>query len=328
MPHTSEESWHELWGTFSVRDHCRRGAFISEVLFYDQLVLPVVPTADDLYAEAQAKGEKVDAAKLAKDEWERWKDAGWDPSRQTLLAAILKNKKRVELIPWTFDRQNEWQAKMKTAFADARRDGYFMTGSVLGRFAPRMARSVVAVSQYHSLGELRAGERIRRLEPHEPLPASTLLAVLGHELLMPADPEEDNFRHLEEALDVSSDPKYQACRRSLYEWQQKFISGDYTDAPSIKAAVENMTQLVHELKTATQQQKRWSWIKRFFTFMNVGSAFAALGGPLTASIGAGGTAVASVGTFVVDELAPKPGSSSGLPAATLVLNAQSELGID
>ncbi len=65
---STEETWYELWGTFSVRDHCRRGAFIPEVLLYDQLLLPVVPTADDFEREAQTKGEKVDAAKLAKAE--------------------------------------------------------------------------------------------------------------------------------------------------------------------------------------------------------------------------------------------------------------------
>ncbi len=38
--------------------------------------------------------------------------------------------------------------------------------------------------------------------------------------------------------------------------------------------------------------------------------------------------VASAGTFVVDELAPKPARSIGLPAATLVLDAQTKLGIE
>ena len=29
-----------VWGTFSVRDHCRPGAFVREVLLYDRLVVP------------------------------------------------------------------------------------------------------------------------------------------------------------------------------------------------------------------------------------------------------------------------------------------------
>lgn len=326
MSQPNDGVWHQLWGTLSVRDHCRRGAFISEVLIYDRLLIPVVATAADLEKEAQATGEKIDARKLAKVEWQRWEEAGWDPARQTLLTSVLRSKDRVDLVPWTFARQSEWRAKMKATFADARRDGYFLTGSILERFAPHMARAVVAVSQYHTLEELRSGEGIRRLEPHEPLASNTLLAVLGHELLVPDDPDHDDFRFLDEALDVASDPKYQACRRNLYEWQQQFVRSDYTDARSIKAAVEKMNDLVHELRTATERQRRWRWSKQLFAFLGVGSKVAAAMPP-AAPLFLGGGAVAAIGSFVVDTLTPNASLAAGLPAATLVLDAQSKLGI-
>jgi hypothetical protein len=38
----------------------------------------------------------------------------------------------------------------------ARSDGYAMTGSVLERFAPRMAQTVVAVSEYRSIEDLQS----------------------------------------------------------------------------------------------------------------------------------------------------------------------------
>jgi hypothetical protein len=322
------DAWYELWGTFSVRDHCRRGAFIAEVLLYDQLLLPVVPAADDFEREAEIKGEKIDAVKLAQQEWERWTKAGWNPARQTLLTIILKNKDRVSLIPWTLDRQSEWKASMDKEFSDARRNGYFTTGSVLEQFAPRMAKTIVAVSQYRSLAELRNGEGIRRVTRPKPLPTSTLLAVLGHELLLPGDPDEDNFRYLEEALDVSSDPTYRERRRKLYEWQQQFVREGMTDAPSIKAAVDHMETLVNDLRTANERQKRWRWARQFFNFLGVTAKVAALGGPATASYAAGGAAVASVGTFVVDEAAPRPIVEAGVAAATLVLDARTKLGIE
>jgi len=318
---------YQLWGTFSVRDHCRRGAFIAEVLLYDHLLLPVVPNAEDFEREAEARGERVDAAKLAREEWERWANAGWDPARQTLLSIILQDKERVTLIPWTLARQDEWKAKMSQEFS-ARRNGYFLTGSVLQRFAPRMAKTVVAVSQYHSLNELQKGEGIRQIEPHKPLPASTLLAVLGHELLLPGDPNEDNFRYLGEALDISSDPEYRDRRRKLYEWQEQFVREGATDAPSIKAAVDAMQTLVNELRKANERQKRWRWAKRFFSFLGVTAKGAALGGPAVATYVAGGTALASVGTFFVDEAAPKPAVEAGIVAATLVLDAQTKLSIE
>jgi hypothetical protein len=325
---STEDKWFELWGTFSVRDHCRRGAFIAEVLLYDQLLLPVVPTADDFEREAQAKGEKVDAGKLARQDWERWTKAGWNPARQTLLTIILRNKDRVGLIPWTLDRQSEWKARMYAEFSNARRDGYFLTGSVLEQFAPRMAKTIVAVSQYHSLAELRKGEGIRRVTPHKPLPSSTLLAVLGHELLLPGDPREDNFRYLEEALDISSDPTYRERRRSLYEWQQQFVKEGLTDTPSIKAAFDHMQTLVNDIRTTNEKQKRWRWAKRFFNFLGMTAKVAAIGGVATATYAAGGAALASVGTFVIDEAAPKKMVEAGLAAATLVLDARAKLGIE
>ncbi len=33
----------EIWGTFSVQDHCQKRAFVSAVLLYDKLVVPVPP---------------------------------------------------------------------------------------------------------------------------------------------------------------------------------------------------------------------------------------------------------------------------------------------
>lgn len=34
----------QIWGTFSVKDHCRPNAFVREVLLFDRLVLPVPVT--------------------------------------------------------------------------------------------------------------------------------------------------------------------------------------------------------------------------------------------------------------------------------------------
>jgi hypothetical protein len=62
--------------------------------------------------------------------------------------------------------------------------------------------------------------------------------------LLPADPEKDNFSHLEEALEVSADSEYRERRRRLYEWHQRFVRSDVTDAPSIKRAVADVHALV------------------------------------------------------------------------------------
>ena len=308
--------WHQLWGTFSVRDHCRPGAFVAEALLYDKLLIPVPPTVEDGLSAAEAARE-----------WQRWTDAKWDPDRQRRILDILGD--RAEPIPWTIERQGEWKSAMKQQFSDARRDGYFMSGSVLQRFAPAMARSVVAVAQYHSLAELeRAG--IRRLRPEEKLPGSSLLAVLGHELLLPDEPEKDDFGILRRAVKVAEDPNYRTKRRALYDWQQDFLASDETtDATSIKSAVNHMQRLVDQLKTATELQARWKLSKRVFSFLAAASKGAGLLFPPIAAVASTTDAVISFGKFVTEEGAGvKRPDSDSLPAASLILDAQEKLGID
>jgi hypothetical protein len=99
------EARHQLWATFSVKDHCRRGAFIAEVLLYDKLLVPVVPTAEaDLSPEEAAR------------EMDRWRKSDWKRARQTDIVRILGD--RVEPIPWTSVRQNEWRQEMEKSFAE------------------------------------------------------------------------------------------------------------------------------------------------------------------------------------------------------------------
>ena len=37
----------QVWGTFSVKDHCDPGAFVAEVMLYDRLVIPNHPTPEN-----------------------------------------------------------------------------------------------------------------------------------------------------------------------------------------------------------------------------------------------------------------------------------------
>ena len=73
------------WGTFSVSDHLRDFAFVSEVLLYDRLVIPV-PSGDD--------------------EWQRWERIGRKPGKQKDLLMRLGN--RAFELPWTLERHEKW----------------------------------------------------------------------------------------------------------------------------------------------------------------------------------------------------------------------------
>jgi hypothetical protein len=73
----------ELWGTFSVRDHLRRRAFVADVLLYDRLVIPYPP-----------------------DEEQRreWRSEGWAPGRLERKLEILAKADLVRPAPWS-----EWK---------------------------------------------------------------------------------------------------------------------------------------------------------------------------------------------------------------------------
>ncbi len=73
------------WGTFSVSDHTRDLAFVSDVLLYDKLVIPV-PDGDE--------------------EWKRWELIGRDPAKQRELISQLGD--RAFELPWTLERHERW----------------------------------------------------------------------------------------------------------------------------------------------------------------------------------------------------------------------------
>ncbi len=315
------EHWHELWATFSVNDHCRPGAFIAEALLYDRLMIPVVPMRRD-----NLTPEEADA------EWARWKANGWEPARLNQLVAILAE--RGVPIPWTRELQIRWQQAMTADAApstspgvleveNVRRNGFVMTGSILERLAPRMARTVVAVSQHHSLEELEAATHVRPRNPAAPILPGSLLAVLGCELLVPDDPDKDDFQLLTEAAKVGSDPTYREKRKQLYMWQQQFVGSDrMTDAPSIHAAVEEMQDLVSSLNNATPLQKLWKGLKSVFAFVKVGSTVATPIAPIGARVAG---SAAAIGDFVLTQVEPNLPAVSATPVASLLLDVQKRL---
>jgi len=329
---TALESWHELCATFSVKDHTYPGAFIAEVLLYDRLIIPVIATEANGLTKEQARKE-----------WDRWKSSkkGWDPARQKQLVGILKNKlqDRVIEVPWTPVLQAEWKAKRNDPTHDApesleklvarrldnaRRDGYFLTGDILQQFAPAMAKTVVAVSPFRSLKDLETRASVRPVGGGvgvEPLPAASLMTVLGFELFVPGDPDRNDFDLLSEAAEVASDPAYRTKRTALYLWQQRFIAQGKTDAVSIKTALKEMRGLVTDLRKETG----WKWLKHVFTFFKGGADVAKIAHPVAAEVG--GTLL-SIGAYAVDQaLGGGEVDALGKPAAALVMDAQKRIGL-
>jgi hypothetical protein len=149
--------------------------------------------------------------------------------------------------------------------------------------------------------------------------------VLGHELLVPEDPDRDDFELLREALEVGSDPTYREKRKRLYLWQQEFVDSDeLTDAQSIKSAVDQMSQLVRDLNSARGKQKLWRGLKSVFSFLKVGEKAAAFVEPTGAKTF--GAAV-SLGDFLLDRVEPPQPDDEAVPVAELLLDSQKRLGL-
>lgn len=130
---------------------------------------------------------------------------------------------------------------------------------------------------------------------------------------------------LAEAVEVGSDQKYREKRKQLYLWQQEFVDSEkLTDVLSIKAAVEQMSDLVHDLNAATGKQKVWKGVKTLFSFLKVGEKVAGFVDPIGAK--AIGAAV-SFGDFALDRIEPRKFDDGATPVASLLLDAQKRLGL-
>lgn len=79
----------QLWGTYSVADHCTAYPFVADLVLYDRLVVPVPPEGDD-------------------EEWTRWRDNCWEPDLQALLLEELGDY--VRRVPWTAELRANWNA--------------------------------------------------------------------------------------------------------------------------------------------------------------------------------------------------------------------------
>jgi hypothetical protein len=86
----------QVWGTYSVKDHCDPNAFIADVLLYDRLVqrsespetvdlsrrerLALVGPASKRYQDFHSV-PLVIPVPPDDEERKRWEDAGWQPDR-------------------------------------------------------------------------------------------------------------------------------------------------------------------------------------------------------------------------------------------------------
>src|SRR4051794_20595427 len=79
----------QLWGTYSVADHCTTYPFVADLVLYDRVLVPVPPNDDE-------------------DEWKRWRARKWEPDVQHSLLEELDDY--VRRVPWTAELRARWDA--------------------------------------------------------------------------------------------------------------------------------------------------------------------------------------------------------------------------
>jgi len=272
----------QVWGTFSVKDHCNPNAFVAEVMLYDRLVIPVPPQNDHK--------EQV-----------RWREMGWEPDRLTVLLRILGE--RAFVVEWDAQIQEQWKSRYDAGTDVAQKTGdwaFAATRTELTNGLPKNVTGIQAVPHYTTLNELENDLKLRPSGPEViPLYGGIATAILGHQFLVPNDPKWKYEDLLEEAVALSSEKTYQRKRASFWRWQRDFFDDKgITDMSAIEDAVEEMKDLLEDEKKLILKKKIHTGTQYAFLIGSI--TLGMLGGPLSA-IAIGGAFV-SIGQFVSDKL--------------------------
>lgn len=285
----------QVWGTFSVKDHCDPRAFVSDVMLYDRLVIPVPPENDP-------------------QERQRWAENGWQPDRLDKLLEILGE--RAFSVPWDDQRQKKWKSRFAAGKSLAQATGdwaFAATRDVLTDGLPRHVTGIQAVANYTSMEELE-NELGLKDAPDQPLYGGAAVAIIGHEFLVPADAKWSYENLLREAVELSSEPAFRRKRSSFWRWQREFMDDKgITDQSAIRDAVDEMQDLLEDERAVIRKKKIKTGVQ--FAFLVGSITLGMLAAPLV-PIAIGGSFL-SVGKFVADKLMEDPVADSDKPVSLL-----------
>jgi hypothetical protein len=285
----------QVWGTFSVKDHCAPNAFVAEVMLYDRLVIP----------RPSDENERT-----------RWGDEKWNPDLLKKLLSILGD--RAYVVDWNATRQEKWRSRFDGGSEIAKATGdwaFAATRTELTIGLPRSVTGIQAVTSYTSMEELEKDLRLRPSAKGEaPLHGGTAVAILAHEFLVPNDLNRTHEDLLKEAVELSSETASHRKRAAFWRWQREFLDDKgITDQTAISNAVEEMHDLLEEEKAVVLRKNIRTGTQFAFLVGSVTLGF--LGGPLTA-VAIGGAFV-SVGPFVADKLVEVEGPNVDKPVSLL-----------
>jgi len=268
----------EVWGTFSVKDHCDPDAFIAEVMLYDRLVVPI-PT---------------DSVQRT-----HWSENRWDPDLLDKLLEILGE--RALPIPWTKQREENWRQRFDAEKSLAAEWAFAATRSELIAGLPSNVTGVQVVTNFPTINEMERELRIKPIEATaDILSHRSVMAILGSEFLVPENGRLSHEDRLKQAVELSSDVSAGRKRAAFWRWQRDFFAdyGGIINQATINAAIEEMNDLLEEQKASIRRQRIKTVVQ--FSFMAGSVVLGVCDSPLTQYVIGG--AFASVGQFMAEYL--------------------------
>ena len=228
------------WGTFSVRDHMTEAPFVSDVLLYDRLIIPVPDPADTSIEE--------------KTVWHQWEP---DKLQDCLNILQVKTETRDGLaltIPWDKIKRERFASRMSTAAALATQqrtpeqtyytDPFAMTRDLIkNEFLPALPAGVSKAWTVAAYTSTRAFNQ----DVADPERRPRLAMLISHRFLTPAKPDP---RHevLKRAVGLASTDDFRHKRARLYAWQEEIIEENISD----EKALEEMDHLLAQYNKATE----------------------------------------------------------------------------
>jgi hypothetical protein len=309
----------ERWGAFSVRDHVSDAPFVSEVLLYDRLIIPI-PDPNDNLAEVS------------------WAHEGWKPNvlRDCLDVLKVKTDKADGLaltVPWDNSKRERFKSRMSmaAALATQRRDPkhtYYMDPFLMTRmlvkdeFRPALPPGV---SKAWTVAAYPSAEAFRRDVSTSDVDRKTQVALLlSHRFLTPiqSDPKHDMLKR---AVDLAMTDAFRRKRSRFYEWQEEIIQEEISD----EKAIEELEQRLLDYNEATRKAFGDVVAKYAFTVIPIGltMAGAVLAGPGPAAVIAAASGIVELTRFW--KFDRKPVIADGdLDAAAMVHDARQVLSLD
>lgn len=301
----------ETWGTFAVRDHLLRRAFVADVLLYDRLVIPF---PDD----EQERG--------------RWRQEGWEPDVLEKKLDILGDG-LVQLIPWSSAKREQFADRIKAAqavqfdtdnLAECAAQGidpWAMTRMILvddvggwkdQQFVAQLPGVYVdAVAAYPSYDAYRADV------PNTDGPPNS--RVVGWEIIVPEDSTLDDDTLLKEAVKLACDETFREKRAAFNAWRREMVELE-ASAQNIRA---DLTSRLQEYRAAMKRVEVRTRVLNAFAVVGIGASIA--GGVLFPPITVAGGFI-SAGRFVAEKTLNVPNISDRAKAVAIIHDGRRRFG--